>query len=165
MSAPVVADAGPLIGLARVGRLGLLHDLYGAVLIPPAVEDELRLAEPRPGVAALAAARNAGWLGVEAPAPTEGLRKLLLLVDPGEAEAIELAAQRRCRFVLLDDRRGRSAARRRAVPVAGTGAVLLAAKGRGLIDAVGPVLDELAGAAYRLAPALVQRLREKAGER
>ncbi len=162
MSPPVVADAGPLIGLARVGRLGLLHGLYGAVLIPPAVEDELRLAEPRPGVAALTAARKAGWLRVEAPAPTEGLRKLLLLVDPGEAEAIELAIQRRCRFVLLDDRRGRNAARRRA---AGTGAVLLAAKSRGLIDAVGPVLGELAAASYRLAPDLARRLLEKAGER
>lgn len=33
----VVADAGPLIGVARAGRLELLQKLYESVWIPPAV--------------------------------------------------------------------------------------------------------------------------------
>lgn len=36
----VVADASPLIGLTQIGRLGLLPDHFGAVLVPPAVSRE-----------------------------------------------------------------------------------------------------------------------------
>lgn len=37
----VVADSGPLIYLSEVGCLYLLGDLYGTVLIPRAVHDEV----------------------------------------------------------------------------------------------------------------------------
>lgn len=34
---PVVSNAGPLIALARIGRLDLIERLFGQVIIPPAV--------------------------------------------------------------------------------------------------------------------------------
>ncbi len=37
----VVADASTLIGLSRIERLNLLKDLYGTVLIPQSVYDEV----------------------------------------------------------------------------------------------------------------------------
>ena len=37
----VVSNSGPLIALARLGRLGLLNQLYDAVLIPPEVYQEV----------------------------------------------------------------------------------------------------------------------------
>lgn len=39
---PAIADASPLILLAKVGRLALLAELYGQVVVPPAVVNELR---------------------------------------------------------------------------------------------------------------------------
>jgi len=38
---PVVVDSTPIIALAGLGQLGLLHRLYGAVLVPPEVSREL----------------------------------------------------------------------------------------------------------------------------
>ena len=37
----VVADASTLIGLSRIGQLNLLRDLYGKVVIPESVYDEV----------------------------------------------------------------------------------------------------------------------------
>jgi hypothetical protein len=59
MTSRITADAGPLIGLARAGLLGILPRLYPAVEVPPAVVDELRIAEDRPGSRALREARAA----------------------------------------------------------------------------------------------------------
>jgi predicted nucleic acid-binding protein len=50
---PVVADTGPLIGLARISRLNLLKKLFGTVAIPPKVFHELKLSSDRPGTKAI----------------------------------------------------------------------------------------------------------------
>lgn len=42
----VVSNAGPLIALARIGHLSLLHRLYGGLLIPSAVQAEVTRARP-----------------------------------------------------------------------------------------------------------------------
>jgi predicted nucleic acid-binding protein len=44
---PVIANNTPLAALWAIGRLGLLGDLFGEVLIPPSVRDEfLATGEP-----------------------------------------------------------------------------------------------------------------------
>lgn len=161
---PIIADAGPLIGLARIGLLSLLQGLYGTVVIPATVFVELRTVEDRPGSRALRKALEEGWLKPEEIRPTEELKILLLLLGRGEAEAILLAEQRPCRFLLLDEKRGRTMARRRGIRVVGTGGVLLAAKQRGLLNSVSLVLDQLAGAGYRLSVELRAEILRRAGE-
>ena len=37
----IVSNASPLIGIARIGRLDLLHQLYGELVIPEAVWHEI----------------------------------------------------------------------------------------------------------------------------
>jgi predicted nucleic acid-binding protein len=85
-------------------------------------------------------------------------------LDAGEASAILLAEQTDCRFLLIDERRGREIARRRGLPVVGLAGVLLAAKQSGLLESVGPVLADLSRQGYRLANALVAEVLRLAGE-
>jgi len=161
VSEVVIADAGPLIALARTGHLSLLPRLFDRVLIPEAVRDELETSSDRPGAKALReAVGRRGWLRVAKARADDSLRPAL---GRGEWEAIVLAS-RAGALLLIDERRGRRAARAVGVEVIGSGAVLLLAKSRGLLPAVSPVLDELAGTNYRLSAALVRRLRELAGE-
>jgi len=162
----VVADTGPLIALGRAGCLKLLHDLYKDVLIPPAVRDELHLGSGRPGARQSAEAFEQGWLQVQEPSAdsAQALSDLMLVLDPGEAEAILLAEEVQCRFLLIDERKGRAIAKRRGVPVVGIAGVLLVAKKRGLIDAVVPILKNLEQVGYRMSTGLTNEIARLAGE-
>lgn len=163
MNRPVVADTGPLIALARVERLELLRRRYERVVVPPAVHAELALDSNRPGARALSRAVDAGWLTVETVTDMGLVRELARLLDPGEAEAIALAEQEHAVFLLVDDARGRRIARSRGVSVVGVAGVLLAAKARGELAAVRPIIEALANTGYRLSPGLVAGVLARAG--
>ena len=166
MSRVVVADAGPLIALARIDRLSLLITRYGAVAVPEAVLAELCVDADRPGSRVLSAALAKGDIQPRplAPGGEADMARLSLLLDAGESAAILLAEQTGCRFLLIDERRGREIARRRGIPVVGLAGVLLAAKRSGLLEAVGPVLADLSRQGYRLSDALVTEVLHLAGE-
>jgi len=149
-----------------VGLLHLLRDLYDRILIPATVHDELRLRSGRPGAEQSAEALAQGWLQVREPSSTSAPSRseLVLVLDPGEAEAILLAEEVKCRFLLIDERKGRAVAKRRGIAVVGVAGVLLAAKKRSLIDAALPILKNLERAGYRVSAELIQEIARLAGE-
>jgi predicted nucleic acid-binding protein len=160
----VVADAGPLIGISRVGHVALLHRLYGEILIPEHVREELKLSSHKPGSQIILNALQAGWIRCVSLRNKSEITRLDQAIDAGEAEAIQLAIEQQADLLLIDDRNGRKAAKRRRVPIIGTGGVLIAAKKAGLLDKIAPVLDALTDAGYRLSPALCEQILKLAGE-
>ena len=152
--APVVADSSALIALQRIGRLELLHGLFGEIAVPPAVAREVE----RGGL------ELPPWVQVRSlqETPARGLpsRKL----GEGEREAIDLAFELGGAQVILDDLSARSVGRERGLEVVGTAAVLYLAKRRGLIEAVRPSLDALLADGFRLSPAVYSAILEAAGE-
>jgi len=159
----VVADAGPLIALARIGRLSLLRELVGTVFVPAAVVAECVGDCSRPGAVAIQDALAEGLLVARRSEPTAELETLAQLLDLGEAEALSLAIAEGI-SVLMDERRGRGVARHLGVPVIGTGAVLIAAKQAHLVDTVAPLVDELQRCGYRLSTPLIAEILRRCGE-
>ena len=156
----IVADAGPLIALSRIGKLSLLADLFDDVVVPTVVLNELCLEEQRPGVEQLATALNQQkWLR----SMTAKDQRAIPGLDDGEAAAIRLSAQLKCPL-LIDERRGRTAAKHHDLQVVGTGRILLWAKEEGMIDSVQASLKELKAAGYRLSDQLCRRLIQLAAE-
>jgi predicted nucleic acid-binding protein len=158
----IVADAGPLIGLARIGRLDLLHSLFDATILPHAVYAECVRAPDKPGGVAIAKAVEAGWLAWRSPskpAPSDFPASL----GQGESDAIVLALELKC-LILLDDKLARGAARAAGLSVIGTGGLLLAAKAHNLVPSVAPLLEQLRAAGYHLSDELLGRILELAGE-
>jgi predicted nucleic acid-binding protein len=140
----VVSDASVLIFLAAAGQFRLLRDLYGRVLIPPKVFQEV--AEARPGRSGDSETRSAvtdGWVEIKAPAPTSLDGWLQSQLNAGESQAIALALELKAASVLIDESDGRRIAARLGLTPTGTLGVLLAGKAAGLIPAVKPVLDDL----------------------
>jgi predicted nucleic acid-binding protein len=160
----VVADAGPLIVLARAGRLTLLRALYRRLAIPRAVHRELGLVDARPGARALTEALAAGWLVVARVERLGRVADYARRLDAGEAEAIALAEEREARLLLVDDALARRTAEARGLRVARTADVLLAAKREGLVGALAPCIAALARHDYRLAEADRAALLAAAGE-
>jgi uncharacterized protein len=90
---PVVSNTSPILNLAIVNQLILLHQQFGVVLIPGAVLDELKISEERPGSQAIREAIASGWIQ-NRDVGNETLAQLLKqTLDRGEAEAIALAIE------------------------------------------------------------------------
>lgn len=166
-TALLVADSGPLIALARLGRLDLPSRLFGLTWVTATVWDEVtRLPRPEDGEA-LTAARQAGQISV-VPDPTslpDALASALIdaRLDAGERSAIALALIERA-TVLMDERRGRASALALGLPTLGTLGLLVRARDAGLVDRVRPLIDTLVGSGYFLAKNLVERTLADIGE-
>ena len=134
----IVSDTSPILNLVAVERLELLRDLYGSIVIPPAVSAELH---------ANGIFLTADWVEVIEPrnrAAVEGLRAEL---DAGESEAIVLAQQLKASLLLMDERLGRRAAIQLGLGVTGLLGILAEGKKRGLISSCAPLLDSMIGRA------------------
>ena len=131
----VTADAGPLIGLARIGCLDLLLALFGGVTVTAVVAAEIGIdprdvrIQPWPGASAIAEALAAGWLRIASPSGVPDIEPLNPGVDPGERSTIALALHWRAAgdkvVMIMDDRCGRAEARSRGPSILGTAAVLV----------------------------------------
>lgn len=151
----VLADAGPLIGLARIQRLQLLRDLFTTLWITKVIAAE---------------ACDQGWLRVVRPEPasSDPWKPLNPGVDAGEASAIALAIQQRDAghdvLLLIDDRCGRAEARRQGLFLIGTAAVLVLAQERGLVKSCKPLLLALRDQGYYLSDSLIAAVLKQVGE-
>jgi predicted nucleic acid-binding protein len=170
----VIADAGPLIGLARIQRLQLLKELFVAVTITTAVAQELGCgmesgSENLPaGAAELSEALAQGWLAINGTADGEPYQPLNPGVDAGEASAIALALRKQAEgdevMLLIDDRCGRAEARHRGLNLIGTAAVIVLAREQGLIGACAPLLHALREQGYYLSDGLIQAVLRQVSE-
>jgi predicted nucleic acid-binding protein len=157
----IVSDAGPLIALAKTGQLYILERLFEKVLVPPSVLDELKISTSRSGAAEIKRAIEKGWIEVSHPLKIP--KVLMNALDPGEAEAIILARNRGL-VLLVDEKRGRRVAPKEQVKITGTGAVLVAAKQKGIIKQVLPLIDDLRACGYRIADPLRLKILKLAHE-
>lgn len=163
MTAPlVVTNNTPVSNLLRIGQLPLLGHLFGRVLVPQQVADELDRGQHVLGAWRDAAGADA--LIVEAPLDGPFLRQLLVALDAGEAGAIALAVERQASLLLMDEVDGRKVARHHGLRMTGTLGVLLEAKRAGHLAAVRPWLDALDGAGFHVGSALKQHVLAAAGE-
>ena len=154
---PVVSNTSPLISLAAVGYLDLLHQIYGQIVVPATVLGEYE-AGRQPYEPVL---EELDWIKVVPSPPDPTLPDTL---DPGEAAAIATARALDARVVLLDEQLGRRVANELGLPVVGTLALLLRAKVVGHLLMVEPVLDAMIERGMRVSKRLRTEILAAAGE-
>jgi uncharacterized protein len=158
----IVADTTPFSELAKVGRLDLLGQVFGQVIVPEEVYRELQ----RGNHPASKLIGSLDWLVVKAVQNLSEVQHLYAEVglDLGESEAIVLAEELEADQLLMDDLAGRREAQARGIPLIGTVGILLVAKQRGLIKQVKPIMDDLRNGGTRIAQPLYERVLQLAQE-
>lgn len=158
----VVSNAGPLIALARIDHLALIQGLYGNVLIPRAVEQEVvGMGLNRPGAREIS---TATWIQVADVSDSIAVSLLRERLDIGESAAIVLALEQQADLLLMDEARGRRMAQSKNLAHMGTVGILVLAKRQGLLNAVTPALDQLITAGFRMNDDLRETAQKLAGE-
>lgn len=149
-AAPVILSNTPLVALWVLGRLDLVRDLFGEVMIPPAVHAEFLAVDHTARQEALA---HASWIKVT---PLRNTRRVLAYtgLDEGEAAVLALAEELEG-TVVIDERKARRYAKRLGLPLTGTLGVLLLAKEHGLLPSVRAAVDALLDAGLYLNSDLV----------
>ncbi len=158
----VVSDTSPIRALDHLALTSLLERLYGEVLIPPAVAEEL--CNPESALPPLDWASIPG-VRVQAPSDAARVEQLLRTLDRGESEAIALAMEVHAVALLVDERAARSVAISLGLKPVGVLAMLVRAKEEDLVTAVRPLMNRLrAGIDFRISPGLYAEISRLAGE-
>lgn len=142
----IVCDASCLILLNKIERLDVLQKVFGKILITDIIAQEIKISNP-------------DWIKVQNPSSVlqKGLSNLL---DPGEASAISLAAELESALLIIDEAKGRKVATRMGIPITGSLGVIIAAKNKGHISTVKPILERIQATNFRISSHLVREVLE-----
>jgi predicted nucleic acid-binding protein len=137
----VISDTSCISNLLLIGQLDLLQKIYSQIIIPPAVYSEIL--ELEKNGKDLNHFRSQKWILVEQNFP----RKISSLppknIDPGEAEALDLAIYIKADRLLIDERKGSALAKQLGITTIGLLGILKIAKENNLISSVKILLDQL----------------------
>lgn len=151
-----IANASPIIVLAKIEMLDLLLDEGRSLIIPKAVADEV-LRSPAQDLARRALQTGWGKTQAEAMQDPEVLEWGL---GAGETEVLSLARQKKATAV-IDDRAARNACKALSIQVIGTLGVVLHARIQGRIDSTVKILKALQGAGLYLDEDLIRTALQK----
>lgn len=162
----IVSDTSPITNLAAIGKLDLLHSLFGYILIPAEVCGEMvGVGKVVPGTKEV---QELSWITTKEVVDQQWIADILdneENIDVGEAAALVLALETKADVLLMDERRGRAVAAEYGIKVVGLLGILLQAKERGLISAVKPVMEKLiTEASFRVSSSLYKTVLQAASE-
>ena len=137
-----------------IEAIDVLPKLYGRVIIPRAVSEEL-MHSRAPVKVQEWIKQSPDWL--EVLSPTVIVDDKLSKLDVGERDAIALAEELSADQLIVDELLGRREAERRSLPVIGTVGVLREAAEMGLLD-LRSAFERLRQTSFHVSPAILASL-------
>lgn len=123
----MISDATALICLSKINNLDILKKAYSAVIIPPAVKNEVLL-EEKEGYSSIKNAIESGWIKVIEPKES-----IALGLGAGENQAISLAKEKKDK-IILDDALAIKAANAFGISIVRTTTVIFIALNKKIIN-------------------------------
>jgi predicted nucleic acid-binding protein len=119
----VIVNATPLIALSKINKLELLNQLFDEVIVPYSVYHEVVIK----GANKLGSNNllNANWIDIQQVSSATIINPLLLGLDRGELDVIQLGVLINPDWVIIDEKLGRKIAKLMGLSVKGTLGILL----------------------------------------
>lgn len=137
----VIVNSTPLIALCKIGRLDLLHEIYGRIVVPQAVFDEVT---EKDDSACRKIRECPDWITVAQISDRTQRQMYRAKLHDGEVEVMILAQEPPLAdLVIIDDNAAKKTAKYLGLHVTGTLGVLLKAKRMGLIEQIETIIDDL----------------------
>lgn len=137
----VIVNTTPLIALCHVGQLDVLHKMYGEIMIPQAVYQELSVKEDSICKKQIDDAHN--WIHIEKINNEMAKSMFKTQLHDGEVEVMILAKEKNADIVVIDDANAKKHAKYLKLPVTGTLGVLIKAKQQGHINELKPIIQKM----------------------
>jgi|SRR5690625_356036 len=150
MPGVTVSDTSCLILFYKIRKLDLLEKLFGKLHLTDTVLKEFN--QPVPD-----------WIEIVQP-KTDIHKGLSGYLDPGEATSIALASESEESLLIIDEVKGRKAAKEMGIPVTGSLGVLVTAKKKGHVRAVKPIIEKIQKTNFHVSEELIKRVLQKVNE-
>ena len=137
----IVSDTSPVSNLLIIGQLDILSQLFGEIIIPPKVFEEIQRLESFE--IDIEEIKNSDWIKIIIPSNVKLVQELNENLDEGESEAIALAKELNAEFILIDEKKGRKVAEQLGITAIGLLGILLKAKQKRAVERIMPLLDSL----------------------
>ena len=158
----VVCDSTILIGLAKIGRLDLLREVFSKISVPEEVFHEV--VEKGAGKTGSKSIKDARWIEIIPIKDRTQVDLLMISLEKGEAEVLTLAKQLGADLILVDEQKARKSAVIAGYDVMGLLGLFILAKKLGLIDQIRPLIGELRKKKFRVSDRVVLETLKRAGE-
>lgn len=156
----VVSDTSPITNLIQIGKLDLLKQIFGEIIIPQKVFEELSIYEEHKDILT-----QQDWIKIEAVNNKALVSQLEEKLDAGEAEAIILAQELNAQFLIIDERKGREIASQFGLNIVGLLGVLIQGKKKGYLNELKPILNHLINEiGFRVSVELYKRILQEVNE-
>jgi len=159
----VVSDSTILIGLAKIGKLDLLKEVFHKIYVPEEVFREVtERGLNKPGAQFI---RKTVWIKAKPVEDRTQVNLLMASLDKGEAEVLALSKEMKAELILLDEEKARKSAVIAGFNVMGLLGMLVLAKKLGLLDEIKSLIEELRRKKFRISDGIIVQALMQAGER
>ena len=156
----VIVNSTPLITFSKLRHVFVLRELYEEIIIPVAVKNEVTV---KNDLASQDILDNLSWIKVM-DCPEFNREIFSSKLHAGEIEMLVLAHQLNADLLIVDDKPARKVANAMGFNITGTLGVLVKAKSKGIIKAVGPFVESMHEINIYLSDSAVEMALRQAGE-
>lgn len=158
MSQLIISDTTSLIVLEKQNQLSVLCKLFDEVIIPHAVYEELLII----GLENDRTIKAFSCLKIESVVYSKRLQDLLMILDQGEAEAIELAVNKKLPLI-IDEKKGRKIAKNFGLVVTGLAGILILSTQKKVLSPTQSkmILEKAIHNGYRLSDTLYKQVNDR----
>lgn len=157
----VIVNSTPLIILGNIDRLDILQKIYGEIIIPRAVFEEVT---SKNDDAKLKLSQNLSWIKICEVKDKSNRKIYQSKLHDGEVEVMMLANEISADLLIIDDNAAKKTAKFLGFNVTGTLGVLLKAKTQKIIGEIKTILKEMLNRGFYISPKVLEIVLKTANE-